>query len=46
MQVRVLVRLSPPGFTNRELADKNLFEKFTDPEVAIENNCQIGWWQF
>jgi len=42
MQVRVPVRLSPPGFANRELADKNLFEKFPDPEVTIKNNCKIG----
>ena len=42
MQVRVTVRFSPPGFANRELADKNLFEKFPDPEVTIKKNCQIG----
>src|SRR5208337_735753 len=35
-RVRVPVRFSPPGFANREPADKDLFEKFPGPDVAIK----------
>src|SRR5208337_2669338 len=41
MQVRVPVRLSPPGFANHKLADKDLFKKLPGPEVAIKNNCRV-----